>query len=402
MSTPSPAGLRLAARATPGAGSENSSALVDLLALTARPEVLSFAVGLPDPELFDVEGLKAAFDTALTRPRAHVTLQYSPTEGLGELREVVAGRLSAGGLPTRADEILVTTGSQQALTLVAGALFDPGDIVLVEEPTYLAALEPFRLAGARAVPVASDEHGLVPEALEEALTRYDARAVYVVPTFANPTGRTLPPQRRARIAELVREHDVWLVEDDPYSQLRYRGAPVAAISADPAVADRSLYLGTFSKIGCPGLRIGWIRMPAQLVPAFGPLKQAADMHTSTLDQAAAAIYLAEADLAGHIDTVRAAYGARRDAMIAALPSTLPPGSTWSDPDGGMFVWARLPEGHDSTALLAKALAENVAFVPGAPFYAGEPDVRTLRMCFATYRPEIIADGMQRLRRALQR
>ena len=373
-----------------------SSTLVHLLELSARPEVISFAVGLPDPELFDVAGLRRCFDAALTGPGAGANLQYSATPGIRPLREAAAARLTDQGLPTSGEEILVTTGSQQALTLAALLLFDPGDVVLVEEPTYRSAIEPFRLVGARCVPVASDDDGIVPEALEEALRTHRPRALYVVPTFANPTGRTLPAARRAQVARLVAEHDVWLIEDEPYAQLRYDGEALLPISADPLVAGRSLYLGTFSKIGCPGLRIGWMRVPVAVMPQLGSIKQAADMHTSTLDQAAAALYLTGEDLDGHVAAMCAAYRPRRDAMLAALPDVLPPGSTWSEPEGGMFVWARLPEGYDSTALLARALEQEVAFVPGTPFYASDPDPRTLRMCFSTYGPPVIAEGMRRL------
>lgn len=389
---PTPSTPQLACRA---AGSA-SSTLVHLLALSARPEVISFAVGLPDPELFDVAGLRRCFDAALRGPDAGANLQYSATPGLTTLREAAADRLSRQGLPTHSDEILITTGSQQGLTLTAMLLFDPGDVVLVEEPTYLSAIEPFRLVGARCVPVASDEDGIVPQALEEALREHRPRALYVVPTFANPTGRTLPAARRAQVARLVAEHDVWLVEDEPYSELRYDGEPLLPISADPVVAGRSLYLGTFSKIGCPGLRIGWMRVPVSVMPELGGIKQAADMHTSTLDQAAAALYLTTEDLAGHVATMCSTYRPRRDAMLAALPSVLPSGSTWSRPAGGMFVWVRLPEGFDSTELLTAALQAEVAFVPGTPFYARDPDPRTLRMCFSTYGPDVIAEGMRRL------
>lgn len=384
----------LAARVS-GSG---TSALVHLLSLTTRPEIISFAVGLPDPELFDVDGLKRSFDAALTRPAAGANLQYSASEGLASLRSVLARRLTAEQLPTAPEEILVTTGSQQALTLVALLLFDPGDVVLVEEPTYLSALEPFRMVGTQCVPVASDGHGVLPQALDAALREHRPRAVYLVPTFANPTGRTLPADRRAEVAGLIAGHDTWLIEDDPYSGLRYVGEHLLPISTDIRVAGRSIYLGTFSKIGCPGLRIGWMRVPVGVMPALSGLKQAADMHTSSLDQAAAAIYLETEDVDGHVASMCHTYGPRRDAMVGAFADTFPPGTTWSEPEGGMFVWVRLPEGYDSTQLLVRALEEHVAFVPGAPFYAGEPDPRTLRMCFSTYEPGIIAEGMRRLGR----
>ncbi|GIH02468.1 aminotransferase [Rhizocola hellebori] len=376
-----------------------SSPVRDLLALISRPEVISFAGGLPAPELFDLDGLRAAFDRVLSAPDGRRHLQYAPTEGNVDLRELVAGRMTVRGLPTAAEDLLITTGSQQALTLIATALLDPGVVVAVEEPTYLAALQCFQLAGARIVTVPSDDDGIDPAALEAVLRTEWPRMLYLVPTFANPTGRTLTPARRAEVADLAAAHGTWVVEDDPYGELRYRGEPVPALAAQPAAADRVLHLGSFSKIAAPGLRLGWVRSPASLRPVLTVAKQAADLHTSTIDQAAAAEYLATTDLDAHVSGLRDAYRARRDAMIAAMPHTAPPGSRWTDPDGGMFTWLRLPAGSDSAALLPKALQRNVAFVPGAPFYATQPDPATLRLSFTTHTAEEITEGMRRLAEA---
>jgi DNA-binding transcriptional MocR family regulator len=367
-----------------------SSPVRDLLALTQRPEVISFAGGLPAPELFDVDGWRDAFAKAGDDRR---NLQYATTEGNPALRGAIAARLTARGLPTTEDDLLVTTGSQQALTLVTTTLVEPGDVVAVEEPTYLAALQCFQLAGARIVPVASDEHGMVPEALAEVLERDKPVLVYVVATFANPSGRTLLAARRQQIAALAEKHDVWVVEDDPYGELRYRGERVPALAT---YGEKVLYLGSLSKIGAPGLRLGWLRAPRSLMPAAVIAKQAADLHTSTIDQAAAAVYLSNADLDAHVAGLCAAYRERRDTMIAALPDTVPAGTVWTDPDGGMFVWLRLPGEVDTADLLRDALAHNVAFVPGAPFFATNPDHATLRLSFTTNPPEEIVEGMRRL------
>ncbi|MPQ98273.1 aminotransferase class I/II-fold pyridoxal phosphate-dependent enzyme [Modestobacter sp. I12A-02628] len=378
-----------------------SSPVRELLALTARPGVISFAGGLPAPELFDVEGLRAAYDSALSGTVGRRSLQYAPTEGDPLLRELVAARLGRRGLPTDAADLLVTTGSQQALTLVTAALLDPGAVVAVEDPTYLAALQCFRMAGARVVPVAGDDGGIDPDALAEVLRRDRPALLYLVPTFANPTGRTLTAQRRAAVAELVARAGTWVVEDDPYGELRYRGRALAPLAAEPASADRVLHLGSFSKTGAPGMRLGWVRAPAALRAALVVAKQVADLHTSTVDQAAAAAYLAVADLDAHVARLCAAYSARRDAMVAALPGTLPAGSTWTEPDGGMFTWARLPEGVDTAALLPAALERDVAFVPGAAFSVGEPDHATLRLAFTTHTPAGITEGMARLAEVLR-
>ncbi len=374
-----------------------SSPVRDLLALIERPEVISFAGGLPAPELFDVEGWRAAFDTVLSGSAARRHLQYAPTEGDLRLRELVAARTTRRGLPTRGEDLLVTTGSQQGLTLVAAALLDPGATVVVEEPTYLAALQCFGMAGARIVAVPSDERGVDPAALAEVFERERPELLYLVPTFANPTGRTLGRARRARVAELAERYGVWTVEDDPYGELRYRGEalePVASLS------ERVIYLGSLSKIGAPGLRLGWVRMPRELRSALVVAKQAADLHTSTIDQAAAAEYLSVADLDAHVRGLCAAYRERRDTMLGLLPRVLPAGAVWSDPDGGMFVWVTLPGGVDTARVLPVALRHDVAFVPGAPFFAGRAEPATLRLSFSSSSPEVIGEGMRRLGEAV--
>ena len=375
-----------------------SSPVRDLLALIDNPETISFAGGLPAPELFDVDGWRAAFASALAEPDARRNLQYAPTEGNPALRELIAARQTARGLPTQLPDLLVTTGSQQALTLIAASLLGPGAVVAVEEPTYLAALQCFRLAGARVVPVAGDEHGIVPEALAEVIQRENPALLYLVPTFANPTGRTLTARRRAAVAELAVANDLWVVEDDPYGELRYRGASLPPLAA--GAESRVINLGSLSKICAPGLRLGWLRAPAGIMPTLVIAKQAADLQTSTVDQAAAASYLAETDLESHLTTLRDAYRTRRDTMIDLLPDVLPAGSRWTDPDGGMFIWVRLPDGTDSTVALRAALREQVAFVPGAPFYATDPDPATMRLCFTTTTPAQITTGLGRLATAL--
>ncbi|RAG82125.1 PLP-dependent aminotransferase family protein [Streptacidiphilus pinicola] len=384
----------LAARAT-GVG---ASPVREILALTARPEVISFAGGLPAPELFDAAGLRAAYDAVL-REAPRQALQYSTTEGDPSLRAAVAARLAARGLPTDADDLLVTGGSQQGLSLLATALLEPGDTVLVEDPTYLAALQVFGFTGARVVAVPTDDDGVLPEALDALVAAERPKLLYLIPTFQNPTGRTLPAERRAAVAEIAARRGLWVVEDDPYGELRYSGEPVPWISSYPGAEDRTVLLGSFSKIMAPGLRLGWLRAPGALRRACVIAKQAADLHTSTVDQAAAARYFADADLDAHLATVRAAYRDRRDALLAGFPAALPAGSDWNRPDGGMFLWVRLPAGHDATALLRTAVTHDVAFVPGAPFFAGDPDPATLRMSFVTHTPDEIAEGLRRLTRS---
>jgi 2-aminoadipate transaminase len=373
-----------------------SSPVRDILALTQRPGVISFAGGLPAPELFDAPGTRAAFAAALTDERVGRTLQYSTTEGDPALRDAVAARLTARGLPTHADELLITSGSQQALTLIATLLLEPGDTVLVEEPSYLAALQAFQLAGADVVPVPCDEQGLDPDAAAALAAQHGARLLYTIPTFQNPTGRTLPLERREAIVAHARAGGFWLLEDDPYGELRYRGEPLPPLAA---LDDRVLSLSTLSKIAAPGLRIGWVRTPELLRKPLTIAKQAADLHSSTVDQAAAAHWLQTIDLDTRVAHLRRAYGPRREALLDGLARALPPGSAHNHPDGGMFVWARLPDGWDAAALLDRALAHDVAFVPGFPFFAGPPDDATLRLSFTAHGPEEIGEGLRRLRAA---
>jgi 2-aminoadipate transaminase len=377
--------------------SVGGSPVRDILAVTARPEVINFAGGLPAPELFDREGIATAFREAVERTPAQA-LQYSTTEGEPSLRAALAGRITGRGLPTDADDLLITTGSQQALSLLATALVEPGDTVLVEDPCYLAALQVFGLAGARIVAVPTDADGVDPDALAELVTREKPKVFYTVPTFQNPTGRTMPAERRAAVASVAARHGVWIVEDDPYGDLRYDGEHVPWIASYEGAADRTVLLGSFSKIMAPGLRLGWLRAPAALRRACAVAKQAADLHTPTLNQLAAVRYLGVLD--AHVTRVRAAYRERRDAMLAGLPGSLPEGSTWNRPEGGMFVWVRLPSSYDTTALLPEVVRHDVAYVPGAPFYAGTPVRSTLRLCFVTQTPDEIEEGLRRLARGL--
>ncbi|MEJ8660436.1 PLP-dependent aminotransferase family protein [Streptomyces sp. MS1.AVA.4] len=380
-----------AARAAAAGG----SVIREALALTARPEVISFAGGLPASELLDVEGIRAAYDHVLTES-PHRVLQYSTTEGDPRLREAVAARLSARQLPSRAEDLLVTTGSQQALALLATALLEPGDTVVVENPTYLAALQCFTYAGARVVPVPTDDQGIDVEALARIMAEERPKLLYLVPTFQNPTGHTLPLERRRSVARIAAERGLWIAEDDPYGELRFRGEHVPWIASLDDARDRTVLLGSLSKILSPGMRLGWLRAPAALRGVCTLAKQALDLHTSTVDQAAAAHYLREHDLDARLVRASYTYRERCDAMLDALAHTLPSGSTWSRPDGGMFIWVRLPDGYDAIALLSEAIAHDVAYVPGAPFFAGQADPATLRMSFAGHGPAQIEQGMKRL------
>ncbi|MBS1843256.1 MAG: PLP-dependent aminotransferase family protein [Actinobacteria bacterium] len=373
-----------------------SSPVRDLLALTRRPEVISFAGGLPAPDLIDVPGLRAAFAAVLAGDTGEGRLQYSTSEGDPDLRRALTAVEARRGIECEPDDLLVTTGSQQALGLVAHALLTPGVPVLVEEPSYLAALQVLRLHGAEPVGVDCDEGGIDPEALDRAAAKSGAEVLYLIPNFQNPTGRTLDAERRVAVAEIVRRRGLWLIEDDPYGQLRFRGAPQPPLVTLPGMRDRTIAVSSLSKIVAPGLRIGWLYAPEELRARLVVIKQATDLHTSTVDQAAAAHWLGTADLDAHLARLRAAYAERHDALLAGLPDVLPPGATHNDPAGGMFCWVRLPDGSDAGALLRRALDRNVAYVPGAAFFAGPPDPATLRLAYSAETPVRIAAGLERL------
>lgn len=373
-----------------------SSPVREILALTERSGILSFAGGLPAPELFDHAGIGDAFASVLDERSAGRSLQYSTTEGDPELRRRIADRLTVRGLPTAPDELLITSGSQQALTLIAQVFIEPGDVVLVEDPSYLAALQAFQLSGARLVPVPCDDDGLLPDEVERLVGEHRPKLLYTVPTFHNPTSRTLTAERRVALADVMERTGLWTVEDDPYGELRYAGDSVPSLASLPAAAGRTLALSTLSKVAAPGLRIGWVRTPANVKSSLTIAKQAADLHSSTVDQAATARWLAHVDLDAHLSVLKTTYRERRDAMLAGLPSVLPEGATYTTPDGGMFLWIRLPEGYDASAILPLAIERQVAYVPGAPFYACDPDPRTLRMSFTTHDPVQIHHGLDRL------
>lgn len=379
-------------------GAVRSSVIRDLLALTERPGVISFAGRLPAPELFDLEGARASFDAVLGGS-GRTALQYSTTEGNRQLRAGIAERHTARGLATEADDILITTGSQQGLSLLSTVLVDPGDVVLVESPSYLAALQCFALAGARLVAVPSDEHGLDTGALADLAERVRPKLLYTVPTFQNPTGRALSAENRRAVVAVAEQHGFRVLEDDPYAELRYSGESLPTITS-LAAPGQVASTGSFSKILAPGLRLDWVRSDPALRAGIVVAKQAADLHTSTLDPAAAAHYLASGRLDAAIARSCAAYRERRDALLTGLASALPAGSTWNAPDGGMFVWAKLPEGWDTTRLLAVALQHDVAFVPGAPFFPTDPQVHAMRLSFTTYEPDRILEGTGRLAAAL--
>jgi 2-aminoadipate transaminase len=378
----------------------HASAIREILKVTERPDVLSFAGGLPAPEAFPAEALLQAHSDVLRREPG-AALQYGPTEGHGPLRAWVAERMTRRGLSTEPEQVLITAGSQQGIDLVGKALIDPGDGIAVEAPSYLAALQSFATYEARFEVVETDEDGMRVDALERVLREGRVRLVYLVPNFQNPRGTTLPLERRLRIAQLAAAHGVAVLEDDPYGELRYRGPALPPIAAlDPAAS--VILLGSFSKTLAPGLRLGYVVADERIIRTLTIAKQAADLHSGTLSQRAVARLFESFDYDAHLRRLHALYGERLEAMLASLERSFPAGTSWTRPDGGLFTWVRLPGGIDAQELLADAMAERVAFVPGAPFYPGEPCRETLRLNFSNRPPHLIAEGIARLGACVQR
>jgi 2-aminoadipate transaminase len=369
-----------------------SSAIREILKVTERPEVISFAGGLPAASTFPADRIREATDRVLREAPA-AALQYSATEGYAPLREWVAARLSTGSATIRASQVLITTGSQQALDLIGKVLIDPASPVLVETPTYLGALQAFSLYEPRYVQVPTDENGLVPEGLTPALTQ-GARLLYAQPNFQNPTGRRLALERRKTLAELARKSPYVLVEDDPYGALDYAGKPLPTLLS--MAPDHVVHCGTFSKVLAPGLRLGYIVAPEELHFKLVQAKQATDLHTPTLTQRIVYEVVKDGFLDYQIPSIRTLYGDQCSAMLEALARHMPEGVSWNRPEGGMFLWVTLPASIDTMQLLEAAIAHHVAFVPGAPFFAKEAPRNTLRLSFVTVSPARIDEGVARL------
>jgi len=383
-----------------------ASEIRELLKLIERPEIISFAGGVPDPELFPVEELSQAYERVFrANTGAGLAFQYSVSEGYPPLRDWIAARMDEKGVPTDADRVLITNGSQQALEFIGKLLIGPGDPIAVTYPTYLGALQAFSPFEPRHIPVEIDSRGPIPESLEAALVQ-KPKFFYLVPDFQNPTGVTTDWERRKIIVEMCARHGVPLIEDTAYAELRYDGVPppaLAAIDAEMNGGEQTgvLYCGTFSKVMVPGLRVGWVTGPKAAIEKMVLMKQAADLHTSTVNQRVLHDLVTRI-YTSHVPKLTDAYGARRDAMLAAIAEEFPDGLTWTRPEGGMFVWVELPEGIDAAALLDRSIREfDVAFVPGAPFFHDRGRPSTMRLSFVSEPPARIREGVRRLARLLR-
>lgn len=379
---------------------DGTDAVGAILKAAADPKIISFAGGLPAPELFPVEGMKEATDKVYAE-HGQQALQYGAAKGVTELRELILKRVKEKeNIDAKLENVMVTTGSEQAIDLVGKAFVNPGDTVLVEEPTYLCALDVFRSYGTNFVSVPMDDDGMKMDALEEALKAHPETAlVYTVPNFQNPTGRTMPAERRKKFAELAAKYDVPVLEDNPYGDIRFAGEHVPSVKSFDH-AGKVFYMSTFSKILAPGFRLGWLVADPKVIEKLTVLKQSADLHTDNLVQYVVTEFFKENDVDAHVKEISDLYGKRKQLMIDGIKKYFPKDVKYTDPEGGMFLWVEVPGVTDTVELFKQCLEHNVAFVPGDPFFAGKPQPGTFRLNYSNMQEDQIEVGLKRLGEAL--
>lgn len=384
-----------------------ASAIRELLKLTEQPDVISFAGGLPAPEVFPVEEFRRACNYVLDHQGAQA-LQYGTTDGYIPLREMIARHTNRLGIGVSIDNILITSGSQQALDLLGKIFINHGDRILVENPTYLGAIQAWNAYGADYIPVALDDEGMDTRVLEEAL-RKGPKFIYVLPNFQNPTGSTLTLERRKQLIKLADQYGVPIIEDDPYGQLRYEGDDLPAVELlDSQMRDKTnaytgnvIYLSTFSKILAPGIRLAWVIAPTEVINKLVLAKQGADLHTSTFNQIVAHEVGQHGYLDRHVKLIQDTYRERRNVMLESLEEHMPNGVTWTNPQGGLFLWVTLPEQLNTFDMFKDAVIEKVAYVPGENFFACGGGENTMRLNFSCTRPELINEGIGRLGKVIK-
>lgn len=378
-----------------------ASDIREILKITAQPEIISLAGGLPAPELFPIDEYRRAFEWVLESDGAQA-LQYGQSEGYRPLRELLAERLSQFGIACSGDDILITNGSQQALDLIGKLLLDPGDAVIVEKPTYLGALQAFNQYQPTYAVVPMDDDGMRVDELEQMLARgLRAKFIYAIPNFQNPTGRTLSLERRKQLLDVANHYGVPIVEDDPYGELRYEGEHLPTLKSLDTTGC-VIYLGTFSKILAPGFRLGWIVACPEFMEGLMHGKQPADLHTGMIQQMATYEVSKNGFIDKHVERIKAFYKERRDVMLRALEEHFPAEAHYNRPVGGLFVWAELPRHVDTRELLVEAIQEKVAFVPGQGFHPDLSGTNTMRLNFSNVPPDQLREGVRRLGVAIQK
>jgi 2-aminoadipate transaminase len=378
-----------------------ASEIRELLKLAELPEIISFAGGLPAPELFPIEGLKEASLQVLEKD-GKAALQYGPTEGYLPLRKIIAEeRMKPAGVNVTEENILITNGSQQGLDFTGRIFLNKGDIVICESPTYLGAINAFRAYMPKFVEVPMDDNGMIIEDLERALEAHpDAKYIYTIPDFQNPSGKTLSVDRRKRLVELATKYNVPVIEDNPYGELIYEGERLPSIKSFDEKG-LVIYLGTFSKTFCPGMRLGWVCADADLVSKYVLVKQGADLQPSSLSQREAAVFMQNYNLEEHIAKIRQVYKNRRDIMVAAMEKEFPKNCTFTYPEGGLFTWVTLPENVSARDVFPKAIEEKVAFVVGGSFFANGGHENTMRLNYSNMPEDKIVEGIKRLGKVLR-
>ncbi len=378
-----------------------ASEIRELLKLTAQPDIISFAGGLPAPELFPVEEIaKVSHD--LVEKEGRALLQYATTEGRPTLRAKIAKRMKDKyHTEVNPDDILITTGSQQCLDFAGKLFLDPGDVVLCESPSYLGALNAFNAYEPNFVEVPTDDGGLIPEELDKILeTTPNCKFIYVIPDFQNPTGRTWSMERRKAFMEVVNKHNLPVLEDNPYGELRYEGEILPSLKSLDTKG-LVMFLGTFSKIFCPGLRLGWVAAEHSVVEEFVKIKQSADLHTSNFDQGVADAYMDAYDLDAHVEEIKALYRKRRDLIVKTMEEEFPAGVEFTRPQGGLFLWVTLPEGVSAKTVFHKCIEMKVAAVIGDAFYPNDKTDRSLRVNYSNMTEDRIVEGVKRMAKAIK-
>lgn len=377
-----------------------ASEIRELLKLTTRSEIISFAGGLPAPELFPIEALKASALEVLDQMGAQA-LQYSTTEGYNPLREKIAKRMAKSGVTAVQDEILITSGSQQGLDFAGKIFLNPGDYVVCESPSYLGAINAFKAYQCNFIEVDTDDDGMVIEDLESKLAAaHSVKMIYVIPDFQNPSGRSWNLERRKAVLEVAKKYDLPLIEDNPYGDLRFEGESLPSIKSFDDEG-RVIYLGTFSKTFCPGLRIGWVCAAEELLSKFILVKQGADLQSNSMSQRELDVFLNHNDLDAHVQSIRDVYRARKDVMLQAMEEHFPDWVTFTRPQGGLFTWCTLPKAMNARVLMEKALEKNVAFVPGGSFFPNGGRENTMRMNYSNMPEDKIVEGVKRLGEVLR-
>ncbi len=370
-----------------------ASIIREILKVTSQPGIISFAGGLPAPELFPLKDL-ARISAEVIEKYGSNCLQYSLTMGIVQLREKIAEMATRAGSPTKIENLLITSGSQQGIELLARVFVDKGDYIITENPTYVGALQAFQYYQARYAPVEIDDDGMIVDQVEEKIKKYSPKMIYTVSNFQNPTGITMSLERRRQLLALASRYGIPVIDDNPYSDIRFSGEPVRTLKS--IGGDEVIALKTFSKTLTPGLRIGWINGPASIVRQFEKVKQCTDLHTSTYGQYIIYEYIQQGLLEPQIERLRRDYLAKRDTMMKAMEEKFPKEITWTKPDGGLFLWVTLPEHMSAKALLPKAIERKVAYVYGEPFFPNGGGVNTLRMNFSNASLEGIVEGVGRL------